>query len=486
MSLKEWKNSIVFMVGMAAILYVLYVQLNYLNPFAASWDQVDFSLALERYDLRAMQPHFPGYPYFILGGMLLKGFAGQPQQALVLFNILIYASSMIPVFLLASRLISRQHAFLTAALIYTASYPLVIVNEPMSEGAALAVFWWYFWSIAAALEKEPGKWTLLPLLLFSVLLGVRLSYIPMGVGVLYLLIKKWRDKQINWAGFIKHAAIAAGFQLIWVGGLIISEGGIINFLELAFGFTGGHFQDWGGTTASSELSFLMRLKIFLFTNIFWWGIFSRTPVLVVLYIVIGILIFWPGKNGRVFSGQPFVLGAIMMLAYGGWALFAQNIDKPRHILPVALLILLLGMFAFFRKRESFFAGVIILVLVIAQAMTAADLVKKQAAEKPAVYQLASFLEAREADFVLYTWEETRVLEYLDMPFPHKRVFTYNVFQHDMGLYKGRSIYLTGSVVEGFKAQGIDLDGKVEKIKQFDSDKIFDPVYHEIILYKWIP
>lgn len=474
------------MAGLAAILYVHYVQLNFLNPFAASWDQVDFSLALERYDLRAMQPHFPGYPYFILGGMLLKGVAGQPQQALVLFNILIYASSIIPVFFLASRLISRPHAFLTAALIYTANYPLVIVNEPMSEGAALAVFWWYFWSIAVASEKEPGKWTLLPLLLFSILLGVRLSYIPMGVGVLYLLIKKWRDGQINLAGFIKYTAIALGLQLIWVAALVFSEGGITNFLELAFGFTGGHFQDWGGTTASTELSFLMRLKIFLFTNIFWWGIFSRTPVLVVLYIVIGIFIFLPGKNGRNYLGQPFALGAIMMIAYGSWALFAQNIDKPRHILPVALLILLLGMFAFFRKRESFFAGVMILVLVIAQAMTAANLVKKQAVEQPAVHQLASFLQAQEPDFVLYTWEETRVLEYLDMPFPHKRVYTYNVFLHDMGLYKGRTVYLTGSVVQGFEAQGIDMNGKVKEIKQFDSDKIFDPVYHEIILYKWIP
>ncbi len=40
----------------------------YASPFAATWDEVDFALALDRYDLLAMQPHFPGYPYFILAG----------------------------------------------------------------------------------------------------------------------------------------------------------------------------------------------------------------------------------------------------------------------------------------------------------------------------------------------------------------------------------------------------------------------------------
>jgi hypothetical protein len=194
----------------------------------------------------------------------------------------------------------------------------------------------------------------------------------------------------------------------------------------------------------------------------------------------------PGKKSRIYFEQLYAIAIIMMLSYGIWALFAQNIDKPRHILPVALLLLFLWITAFFRKREGFFAGVLILTLVIAQAMTAAPLVKKQATEQPAVYQLARFLKGQEEEFVLYTWEETRVLEYLDMPFPHKRVYTYNVFFHDQSLYKGRSVYMTGSVVEGFKAQGIDMDGKVEKIKLFASDKMFDPVYHEIALYKWTP
>jgi hypothetical protein len=486
MTSEKSKRAIIIGVSSIAVLYVFASQLMSLNPFVSSWDMVDFSLALDRYDIRAMQPHFPGYPYFILGGMLTGILTETPNQALVLFNVLVYASAILPVYLLASKIISRPHAFLVAAVIYTASYPLIIVNQPMSEGAALAAFWWYFWSIAASVDRPAGKWMLLPLFLFSVLLGIRLSYIPMGVGLIFLLYKKWNDKQIDALGLVKYVLIAGLSQLIWLGALIVTEGGIMNFFDLAFGFTGGHFQEWGGTTASNDLSMIARVKTFLFTNILWWGIFSRTTVLMVLYIVIGIFLFLPAANDKSYTNSTFLLGAFMMGAYGLWALFAQNIDKPRHILPLALILIFLVLAVYFQRKNTIYSILLILLLIIAQAIVSSNIVKKQASEKPAVYQLAYYLEQQQEEFVLYTWEETRVLQYLKMPYPHKRVYTYNVFLHDQGLYKGKTIYLTDSVAEGFRSQGADISKKIEKVKVFDSYKIFDPVYHEIILYKWTP
>ncbi|MCM3663780.1 hypothetical protein M3204_05155 [Mesobacillus subterraneus] len=486
MTSEKSKRAIIIGVSSIAVLYVFASQLMSLNPFVSSWDMVDFSLALDRYDIRAMQPHFPGYPYFILGGMLTGILTETPNQALVLFNVLVYASAILPVYLLASKIISRPHAFLVAAVIYTASYPLIIVNQPMSEGAALAAFWWYFWSIAASVDRPAGKWMLLPLFLFSVLLGIRLSYIPMGVGLIFLLYKKWNHKQIDALGLVKYVLIAGLSQMIWLGALIVTEGGIMNFFDLAFGFTGGHFQEWGGTTASNDLSIIARVKTFLFTNILWWGIFSRTTVLMVLYIVIGIFLFLPAANDKSYKNSTFLLGAFMMGAYGLWALFAQNIDKPRHILPLALILIFLVLAVFFQRKNTIYSSLLILLLIIAQAIVSSNIVKKQASEEPAVYQLAHFLEQQQEEFVLYTWEETRVLQYLKMPYPHKRVYTYNVFLHDQGLYKGKTIYLTDSVAEGFRSQGADISKKIEKVKVFDSYKIFDPVYHEIILYKWTP
>ena len=45
-------------------------------------------------------------------------------------------------------------------------------------------------------------------------------------------------------------------------------------------------------------------------------------------------------------------------------------------------------------------------------------------------------------------------------------------------------YITNKVVEGFKAQGINLTGKIKKIKEFHSNPIYDPVYNDIVLYEW--
>ncbi|MBT2693108.1 glycosyltransferase family 39 protein [Bacillus sp. ISL-55] len=486
MNLEKLNRVIMVGLSLLAVLYIFVDQLSSLNPFVSSWDQVDFTLAMDRYDLRAMQPHFPGYPYFIFGGMLVNSLAETSNQALVLFNVLVYGSSILPVYFLGKRYIPGVSAFLVAAAIYTASYPLIIVNQPMSEGAALAAFWWYFWSIAAAESRPAGKWMLLPLFLFSILLGIRLSYIPMGIGLVYLIYRKWAKREIALGGVVKYVLIAGLFQLIWVGALVISEGGIVNFLELAFGFTGGHFQEWGGTSVSNELSIWARMKTFLFTNILWWGIFSRTTVLMVLYIVIGILIFLPASNRKIYKEGSFHLGTLLLFAYAVWALFAQNIDKPRHILPIALLLAFLGLTIYLKKWSGGYAGVLVIVVIIAQAMISSDYLQNQAELEPAVYQLADYLEEQQEDFILYTWEETRVLQFLKMPYPHKRIYTYKIFLHDQGLYKGKTIYLTNSVVDGFRSQGFEPGGKLEKVETFTSDKIFDPVYHKIILYKWTP
>jgi hypothetical protein len=175
-----------------------------------------------------------------------------------------------------------------------------------------------------------------------------------------------------------------------------------------------------------------------------------------------------------------------MIAYGIWALFAQNIDKPRHILPVAVLLVFLVTSSFLLKVTKRTGTSLIICLVLFQAYTAAQYIKSQADEVPAVYQLAGFLEDSQEEFVLYTWEETRVLDYLQVDFPHKRVFSYKIFLHDSSLYSGKNIYLTDSIVEGFRSQGVDVETHLEKINEFHSTEIFDPVYHEISLYKWIP
>ncbi|TXK86803.1 nucleoporin-interacting protein, partial [Parageobacillus sp. SY1] len=56
-------NRLLSYFSLVILLCLFFVEIYYASPYAATWDQVDFALALDRYDLLAMQPHFPGYPY---------------------------------------------------------------------------------------------------------------------------------------------------------------------------------------------------------------------------------------------------------------------------------------------------------------------------------------------------------------------------------------------------------------------------------------
>lgn len=47
---------------------------------------------------------------------------------------------------------------------------------------------------------------------------------------------------------------------------------------------------------------------------------------------------------------------------------------------------------------------------------------------PAVYQLAHFLEKKDEPLIVYTWEESRVFEYLSVPFRHEKWKRMRCFQ----------------------------------------------------------
>ncbi|MFC4812660.1 glycosyltransferase family 39 protein, partial [Paenibacillus sp. GCM10023250] len=252
------------------------------SPFAASWDEVDFALALDRFDLLAMQPHFPGYPYFVLGATAMRRFVPDPVQSYEALNILMGALSVIPLWRLARRRLSPAWSLLAALLALTAPYLWLQSVRPMSEAAGIAVLWWYLWSWQRAMERRTWGRTAAALFLFGVLMGVRLSFAPFGLGVVWLLALSaadWRRAgQRRWPRALLFAALAAVFQLLWLAGLALSEGGAAGFAKLALAFTAGHFGDWGGGVASAaeRLPLAARLLRFAGDNVLWTGMFARS------------------------------------------------------------------------------------------------------------------------------------------------------------------------------------------------------------------
>jgi hypothetical protein len=463
-------------------IFLIYSRFSSLYPFAATWDQVDFVLAVRDFDVLNMQPHFPGYPFFILGGRMIGAGLYDGPKALSFFNQLLILSSCIPIFLLARKWLSPLSSLMTVFVVQSLSYPAVIGLQPMSEGAAVAIVFWYLWSIDLAIEKQRLIFDILPLVFFSFLLGIRLSYISYGVGLLYLLYRIWkRNEPYRRIQLFILVLFAALLQFLWIGAIAVNVGGFSTLWSIAFGFSEGHFSDWGGTAEAER--FILRIGKLIFFNIIWVGILSESIWLLIAFLGLIASICW--KSSEKLESLSFYRFLVVCTGcYFIWALFAQNIDKPRHILPIALWVIFLLVIKALQKKSRVIS-LMVIVWIVGHTFIGYHLQKLQASEQPAVYQLAEYVSSLEKDWVLFTWEETRSLSYLNVPIKHKRVFDYQLFLSDILLNKNQRILITNHVLEGFKQQGIKIEGKVKELQTFSSNPLFDPIYSNIVLYEWV-
>jgi hypothetical protein len=471
------------------ILSIIIVAANrffYIGDYAATWDQVDFALALDRFDLRMMQPHFPGYPIFIWGGMVVRTWVEDPVQALVIFNKIMIGLSAIPMFLVARRYFTIDFSLLVVLFWQTIPYLNILSSLPMSEVAAISMLWWFFWSVRMALEKNTFFYHIAPLFVFSLLLGIRLSYIAFGVAIIGLWLLYWKrssDKKIG-IRLTGLFLLAITFQLGWVSALVISEGGLQGFLGLAFSFTGGHFTEWGGAITEDQTSILTRLWVLIQHNIVWVGIAGKSVILLIALILLTLMTGFKRASLKGEQQTFYYLFMISTFCYFIWALFAQNIDKPRHSIPLVIFIAFWISLKIDHMKHIKFKWLAMIVVIVFQLFLGCSLMKEQVQNPPATYQLVQYIATKQEPVIVFAWEETRIMDYLQADFSYQRVWTYERFLQTVADYDNRTVYITGHVLEGFKMQGISVEGFIEKEAEFYSNDLFEPVYHHIVLYKW--
>jgi hypothetical protein len=469
------RRAAIVLIIAAAIIRFLYT-----SPFASTWDEVDFALALDEYDIANMQPHFPGYPFFILGGMAIHHWIGNPTQALAILNAALAVTAIFPMYKLARRYVTVTQSFIVVALLQTSSYFSILVTQSMSEGAALSIVWWYMWVLIIAFEQRGFRFQVLPLVLFALLMGIRLSYAPFGIGIMFLLFCRHNRNTMRVVSLILLAAL---LQLVWVSALVWNVGGIDGLLKLAFGFVEGHFTEWGGAVTETKEPIVSRLYRLVVTNIVYVGVLSKSLVSGVILALLVAFLVVPKKRHfhREMKWETRLLVAITAV-YFLWNLLAQNIDKPRHSYPIVMLFLFL--FAVSSVKVRPVSQWLLLVFSIAQLMTGLAFVKEQASQEPATYQLARYLEERKQPLIVYTWEETRVMDYLRVSYEHERFYTYDYYLQDKKYRQNDTIYVTNHLIDGFRKQGARVEGNLKKVAEFRSNPLFDPVYSEIILYEW--
>ncbi|TFE25014.1 glycosyltransferase family 39 protein [Cohnella luojiensis] len=488
-----WFAAIVALIGIG------YFSLYYASPFARSWDEVDFALALDRFDLLAMQPHFPGYPYFIIGGTLVHHWIADPVKALATFNAAMALSSAVPIYLLARRHVNQRASLLIAALVLTTPYLWLMTARPMSECAGIALLWWFLWSVRQAMEYPRSKaWHALTLVFFGLLMGTRLSFFPFGTALLLLWAYKYKSNAGTRGRKVRlllSVISACLIQLVWVAGLALSEGTLSGFVKLSMAFVKGHFTEWGGGVVSISMPFGRRAVQLFGNNLLGDVLLSRSIVIGILLALLLVLVWMRHRLiSETSADEPehlnrlFRIGIIICLSvYAAWALLGQNIEKPRHIAPIAGPMLFLVYLSAIRTAVFGLSRIIPMILsliLVAQFVQGAMLLKRQAEQIPAVYQLHDYLSHLDAPFVVYTWEETRVFQYLKATYEHRDIVTYDYFKAVARASSGQRVLLTDKVLRGFELQDSKARDHVVQLSEFKSDSLFDPVYGRIILYEW--
>ncbi len=471
------------------------LRLAYASPYASSWDAVDFALALDRFDLLAMQPHFPGYPYFILAATLVRSFVGDAVAALSAVSAIAYASAVVPMYRLVRATLPAWPAALAVVAMQGSAFMWLIASQPMSEGMAVAALWWYLWSLHESLRSDRFFVRMAPALLFGLLMGIRVSYLPFGAGLLLLLQREWkRNGRLGPAALLMFIV---SFQLLWIGALAATEGSITGFSRLSFEFIRGHFTEWGGAaTADAGEPLPVRFVRLIAYNILWAGLCGGNAwnaAAMGAMLAASAAAMFVGRRttaqqfNRLFRMKWLI---ILFVLYFLWALFAQNVDKPRHIVP--LIGITLWLTACFVYAVSTGKRIIVrttvittgLLALILQLSAGLQLLLEQRNELPPTYQLHNHMERLGANFILYTWEETRVLHFLQADYSHRRIHTYSLFLQEIEARPDETVYITGAVADGFVSQGAEIEGHLVPVAEFSGNEMIEPVYHEIRLYEW--
>jgi hypothetical protein len=281
------------------------LRLRAVPPSLSDVDGVNFARALARFDPLHQAPHLPGYPVYVFATKL---FAGAPEVwALVLPALIAFPIGAAIFYAGLQRRFGDARALFALSVVSFFPLAVLVGAWPGSDGFGFALL---LASIGSIGNDETTKQEITnvriasrlpfaiscfgrsvvpysPGILFGLLLGVRLSWWPLAVSALILIDRK--------------RPFAIGFALACTAWVLV----LVSFappLDLFNGtliFGTGHFTEWG---LGPSIGFGWRLALAL--------------------MIAGIA---PLIDRRL---------AIAAVPYALWIALGQNLENPRHYLPL--------------------------------------------------------------------------------------------------------------------------------------------------------
>lgn len=451
----------------------------FIGQHLGEWDEVDFALALSDYDIVAQQPHFPGYPVYIWFSQIATYLVKEDVQALSLVSAFFGGLAVLPLYYLALSMYSRRIAVLAALLFLTNPACWLSSERPLSEATGLFFLLFSLYLLFLSMEETVNPWIpSLGAFFMGITLGVRLDYFPFLSSLFYVLTYTHRKYSIFRIS-CPLLAFALGV-MVWLVPMTMMVG-LKALFYLALSFTQGHFTDWGGSIVTLSHP-AVRLGHLLW-DIFpaglglWWIDLPYIQLLPSMCLLFGLYTFVKKDESSLQKG--FIL--VILLPYLLWVFLAQNLEKPRHVLPLVPLLLVVASVGMLGKRPLSMYGLGLLVLaVIVLGAYSLRLVHQYSQSRPPLTQLVSYVQSPSNGFDrlstrVYCGETKRLFEYYAPGWDTRRVRDWEGLRYDFraSLYPPPNLLVTSEV--GMSPYPL------RHIKRFKGDRYIYSPYHEIAL-----
>jgi hypothetical protein len=282
----------------------------------STFDEVSFLTALERWDLLAFEPHFPGYPLAVLLARAAAALGAPAPYAAAAAALLVPAA-----FGLFVALGRTWGGAVAGGLLALAPLAVSEGARPMADSTATALL--ALGLVAAARATTGGAGLALAA---GALLGLAAAAKPdLGLFLHAAPLAAWVAPGPGRGGRVALSLAGAGAVLLAAAlGLAEGAGGPAALVHEAARFTRGHATEWGGgvTTAAAPLGLVRPLRAFAPLV----GL-SSVPLLLLVAMPLALLARHAPRGLRraaVFAVVPYTL----------WHLLGQNLEHARHALPL--------------------------------------------------------------------------------------------------------------------------------------------------------
>jgi hypothetical protein len=445
-----------------------------LPPVVGDVDGVNFARALVTFDPLHQAPHLPGYPVLIALAAPLRALGFNDVGALALPGIAFFVPAALALFFGVRRHAGERAALLVVAFVSLLPGLVLTTSRPASDGLGLSLL-----TLAGGLAlMDSSRSRVGAAVCFGLLLGVRLSWLPLVAFAIVALL--WRaDRRRVGLSFV-IAVAAWGLPFAWLVGP-----GLVD-ATLAFGH--GHLFAWGGTALSAEHATgarLLRASWGVWAAGFggWWpgSVTPSTGAVVGGAVLIGLGGFLRARGAQL--PRAVVVALLVTAGYAALAIVFQNVDKPRHLLPLVLALALPIGIGLARTRAS--VALACCALIACGLSSASRGLEQRTSATPAA-RMARYLahERAPARLQVFAGEEARVLQHLSPAHRVWRVESPDVLAREIALAVERGADVL--VSSGAPLRGLDSEVRLSPVARFVGRDVVFPHDAELTLYRARP